>query len=132
MTLLAALVALLFRYTREEDIVVATAVNGRLQAWTRTLIGFFSNILVLRTDVSGEPTFRELLDRVFRTAFEAFYHQELPFQKVVSELNPERVLSNSPLFQVMLVLQDYPFPSVEMPGLSLEFWTSTQEQPSLI
>ena len=120
MTLLAALVALLFRYTREEDVIVATAVNGRLQAWTRTLIGFFSNILVLRTDVSGEPTFRELLDRVFRTAFEAFYHQELPFQNVVNELNPERVLSNSPLFQVMLVLQDYPLPAVEMPGLSVE------------
>ena len=119
-TLLAALVALLYRYTREEDIVVGTAVAGRLQARTRTLIGCFANILVLRTDVSGEPTFRELLDRVFRTAFEAFYHQELPFQNVVSELNPERVLSNSPLFQVMFVLHDFPVPSVEMPGLSVE------------
>jgi len=119
-TLLAALVALLYRYTRDEDIVVATVVAGRLQARSRTLIGCFTNILVLRTDVSGEPTFRELLDRVFRTAFEAFYHQELPFQNVVSELNPERALSTSPLFQVMLVLHDYPLPSVEMPGLSVE------------
>jgi amino acid adenylation domain-containing protein len=120
-TLLAALVSLLYRYTRDEDIVVAAAVNGRLQACTRTLIGFFANILVLRADVSGEPTFRELLDRVFRTSFEAFYHHEFPFQSVVRELKPDRISSNTPLFQVMLVLQDSLFPSVEMSGLSVEF-----------
>ena len=72
------------------------------------------------TDVSGEPTFRGLLDRVFRTAFEAFYHQELPFQYVVSETDPERVLSSSGLPQVMLVLHDFPFPSVDTPELSVE------------
>ena len=84
------------------------------------MIGCFSNILVLRTDVSGETTFRELLDRLFRTAFEAFYHQELPFPNVVSQLNAEWVLSKSPLFQVMLILHDYPVPSVAIPGLSVE------------
>ena len=119
-TLLAALVTLVYRYTRATDVTVGTAVAGRLQASTRTLIGCFSNILVLRSDVSGEPTFRELLDRLFRTAFEAFYHQELPFQNVVSQLNTERVLSKSPLFQVMLILHDYPVPLVAMPGLSVE------------
>ena len=119
-TLLAALVALLYRYTREEDILVAAAVAGRLQASTRALIGCFASILVLRTDVSGEPTFRGLLDRVFRTAFEAFYHQEFPFQNVMSGLGPEQALSSSRPLQVMFALHDYPVPSVKLPGLSVE------------
>ena len=120
MTLLAALVALLYRYTREEDIVVATAVAGRLRAWTRPLIGCFADILMMRTHVSGDPTFRGLLGHVFRTAFEAFYHQELPFQYVMGEMDPERGLSRSRVPQVMLALHDYLVPSVDIPELSVE------------
>jgi amino acid adenylation domain-containing protein len=119
-TLLAGLVALLYRYTREEDILVATAVSGRSGAWTRSVIGSFANLLFLRTDVSGRPTFRQLLDRVFRTTFEALYHQEVPLQDVVSELNPGRIRSGSSLTQVMLALHNFPVPSVKLPGLSVE------------
>jgi hypothetical protein len=119
-TLLTGLVALLYRYTGEEDVLVATAVSGRTGAGTRSVIGSFANLLFLRTDVSGRPTFRQLLDRVFRTTFEALYHQEFPFEDVVSELNPGRVLSGSSLSQVMLTLHDFPVPSVELPGLSVE------------
>ena len=119
-TLLAGLVALLYRYTCEEDILVATAVSGRSGVGTRSVMGSFANLLLLRTDVSGRPTFRQLLDRVFRTTFEALYHQEYPLQDVVSELNPSRVPSGSSLIQVMLALHDFPVPSVELPALSVE------------
>ena len=120
MTLLAALAALLQRYTGQTDIVVAAPTAGRVSANTRGLIGNFINTLVLRTDVSGEPTFRELIARARRTALDAYSHQELPFNTLVSALNPERDATGASLLQVMLVLQNNPSPAMAMPGLTTE------------
>jgi len=119
MTLLAAFQTLLHRYTGLDDIVVGSPIAGRKQVETEELIGFFVNTLVLRTNLSGEPTFRELLRRVREVALKAYDHQDLPFEKLVEELHPERNLSHSPLFQVMFVLQNTPKQVLELPGLSL-------------
>ena len=120
MVLLAALAALLYRYTGQSDIVIGTPTAGRMSVQTRALLGVFINTLVLRTDLSGEPSFRELITRARRTALEAFSHQELPFHSLVSAVNPERDSSGSSLLQVMLVLQTIPLPDVELPGLTVE------------
>jgi amino acid adenylation domain-containing protein/non-ribosomal peptide synthase protein (TIGR01720 family) len=119
MTLLAAFQTLLHRYTRQQDIVVGTDLAGRNQPEVENLIGFFVNMLALRTDFSGNPTFRELLRRVRRTALEAYSHQDLPFEKLVAALQLERDLSRFPVFQVVLVLQNEPSHALELPGLSL-------------
>lgn len=105
-TVLAAFKALLARYTNQTDIVVGTPVANRGQAETEGLIGFFLNTLVLRTDFFGDPTFAELLGRVRETALGAYAHQEIPFEKLVEELQPRRDLSHSPFFQVMFVLEN--------------------------
>ncbi|MFL6257618.1 MAG: amino acid adenylation domain-containing protein, partial [Pyrinomonadaceae bacterium] len=105
MTLLAAFQTLLQRYTGQTDIVVGTPVAGRSRTEVERLIGVFINTLVMRADFSGDPTFRELLKRVREAALGAYAHQELPFEKLVEELQPVRDLSRSPLFQVMFVLQ---------------------------
>ncbi|MFG2803951.1 condensation domain-containing protein, partial [Streptomyces pseudovenezuelae] len=101
MTLLAAFDILLGRYTGSEDIVVGTPVANRNRAETENLIGFFVNTLVMRTDLSGDPTFRELLERVRETALGAYAHQDLPFEHLVDELVTERDRSRTPLFQVL-------------------------------
>lgn len=106
MTVLAAFKALLARYTNQTDILVGTPVANRSQAETEGLIGFFLNTLVLRTDFSGDPTFAELLGRVRETALGAYAHQEVPFEKLVEELQPRRDMSHSPFFQVMFVLEN--------------------------
>ncbi|MEG4490497.1 amino acid adenylation domain-containing protein [Microcoleus sp. D3_18_C4] len=119
MTLLAALQTLLYRYTNQEDIVVGTDLANRTQVETEALIGFFVNILVLRTDMRGNPTFRQLLDRVREVTLKAYTHQDLPFDKLVEELRPDRTLSQTPLFQVLFVMQNAPMPALEMAGLTL-------------
>ncbi|MGW7276270.1 condensation domain-containing protein, partial [Streptomyces sp. NPDC054864] len=106
MTLFAAYSALLHRYTRQTDVAVGTVVANRGRAEFEGLIGFFANTLVLRTDLSGDPTFPELLAQVKRRALEAYEHQDVPFEAVVDALRLERSLSHSPVFQNMFVLQE--------------------------
>ena len=118
-TLLAAFQALLHRYTAQEDIVVGTPIAGRNRIEVENLIGFFVNTLVLRTDFSGNPTFHELLGRVREVTFGAYAHQDLPFEKLVEELQPERTLGNSPLFQVTFRFQNLTKETFELPGLSV-------------
>ncbi|WP_394827289.1 amino acid adenylation domain-containing protein [Pendulispora albinea] len=119
MVLLAALKALLSRYTRQDDIVVGTLVAGRDRAEIEPLIGFFVNQLVLRTDLSGEPTVRELLSRIKATTLDAYAHQDLPFEALVQTLAPRHDLRRAPLFQTRLVLQDAAPPSLGVPGISM-------------
>jgi amino acid adenylation domain-containing protein len=118
MTLLASFKILLSRYARRDDIVVGTPVAGRHQVELERLIGFFANTLVLRTDLSGDPTFCEFLDRVREVALEAYGHQDLPFEKLVEKLHPARNLSHNPIFQVLFALQNTPARTFELPGLS--------------
>ncbi|MCI0387273.1 MAG: condensation domain-containing protein, partial [Acidobacteria bacterium] len=108
MTLLAAFQTLLHRYTSQDDISVGTPIANRNWADIEGLIGCFINTLVMRTDLSGDPSFRELLSRVRNVAIDAYAHQDLPFEKLVEELNPERDMSHPSLFQVMLILQNVP------------------------
>src|SRR5207302_4371328 len=119
MTLLAAFQALLYRYTKQEDIVVGSPVAGRSMLETENLIGAFVNTLVFRGDAAGNPSFREFLARVRETVLGAFSHQDLPFEKLVEELNPERKIDRSPLFQVMFAMQNAPEPNLSVVGLKL-------------
>jgi amino acid adenylation domain-containing protein len=127
MTLLAAFQTLLHRYTNQTDILVGTGIANRNRAEIESLIGFFVNTLVLRTDFGGRPTFRELLRRVRDLTLGAYAHQDLPFERVVEELQPARDLSRNPVFQVSFALQNAPMQELELPGLSLR----TQEFESL-
>jgi aspartate racemase len=106
MTLLSAFQALLHRYTGQDDIVVGSPIVNRSRVEVEGVIGFFANTLVLRADMSGDPTFLELLGRVRQVTLGAYAHQDLPFEKLVEELNPQRDLSHTPLFQVMFALQN--------------------------
>ncbi len=119
MTLLAALNVLLHRYSGQEDIVVGMPIANRTQEELEGLIGFFANTLALRTDLSGDPTFSELLMRVRDVALEAYSHQDLPFEKLVAELQPARSLSYSPIFQVAFAFQNAPRSRFELPGLEV-------------
>src|SRR5262249_41386465 len=106
------------RYTGQEDICVGTPIANRTRAETEGLIGFFVNTLALRTDLAGDPAFRELLARVRETALGAYAHQDLPFEMLVQTLRPERDLSHSPLFQVMFILQNAPLKVPKIAGLT--------------
>ncbi|MBA3439856.1 MAG: amino acid adenylation domain-containing protein, partial [Pyrinomonadaceae bacterium] len=119
MTLVATFQTFLYRYTNQTDIIVGTDVANRNRAEVEDLIGFFLNHLVLRTDMSGDPTFKELLSRVKEVALGAYEHQEVPFDKLVEALRPERSLSYTPLFQVLFVLQNAPVAPLKLPGLTL-------------
>jgi len=116
MTMVAVFQILLHRYTQQDDIVIGSPVSGRDRIETEGLIGCFINMLVLRVDLSGNPSFRELLGRVREVALEAYTHQDLPFEKLVEILQPERDLSREPLFQVMFALQNMILPSLDIPG----------------
>jgi len=119
MTLLAAFKTLLYRYTGEGDIIVGSPTANRNRPEIEGLIGFFVNTLVLRTYLGDNPSFRQLLLRVQEVTSGAFDHQDLPFEKLVEEMQPERSLSHTPLFQVMFVLQNAPMPPLELPELIL-------------
>jgi aspartate racemase len=113
---LAAFQVLLHRYTGQVDFAVGSPIAGRTRAELEGLIGFFVNTLVLRVNLSGNPTFTELLDRSRRVAWAAYAHQDVPFERLVEKLKPERDLSRNPLFQVMLAYQNAPRSSIELPG----------------
>ncbi|MCP3105513.1 amino acid adenylation domain-containing protein, partial [Myxococcus sp. K15C18031901] len=119
MLLLAAFQLLLARYSGQEDIVVGSPIAGRRQAEVEGLIGFFVNTLVLRTQVEGEKSFKALLAQVKETTLGAYEHQDVPFEKLVEELQPARDLSRTPLFQALFVLQNTPMQEVRLPGLTL-------------
>ncbi|OKH20883.1 hypothetical protein NIES593_17295 [Hydrococcus rivularis NIES-593] len=120
MTLLAAFKTLLYRYTGQEDIIVGSPIANRNRQEIENLIGFFINTLVLRTHLSGNLSFLELLQRIREVTLEAYTHQDLPFEKLVSELQLERDTSRAPLFQVMFVLENAPMPPLELPDLIVQ------------
>ena len=117
MTLLAAFQVVLHRYTGQQDIAVGSPMANRTQPELENLIGFFVNTLVLRTHFTDNPSFQKLLRRVRATALDAYAHQQVPFEKLVEELHPQRTLSHSPLFQVMFSLQTLPPMGLELLGL---------------
>ena len=120
MLLLAAFEALLFRYTGTEDMLIGTPIANRTQTELEGLIGFFINTLALRSDLSGDPSFKDLLTRVRETILGAYTHQHLPFEKLVDELLPVRSLSHMPLCQVLFVLQNAPRSDKEADGLAIK------------
>ena len=124
MTLLSAFEVLLQRYSGQDDFAVGTPIAGRTRAELEGLIGFFVNTLILRVDLAGDPTFRDLLGRTRKVALEAYPHQDLPFEQLVTVLRPDRDPTRTPLFQVMFVLQNAPQPALEAPGLTLELLES--------
>ena len=119
MVLLAGLQALLSRYSGQDDLAVGSPIAGRNRSEVESLIGCFVNTQVMRGDLSGEPSFRELLSRVRETALAAFMHQDVPFEKLVEDLAPERSLAHTPLFQVVLVLQNAPLGNLDVQDLHL-------------
>ena len=120
MVLLTAFQTLLLRYTGQSDLAVGAPIAGRTRTETEDLVGCFINTLVLRTDLSGSPAFREALARTRRVCLEAYAHQEVPFESLVQELRTVPDLSRSPLIQVMLVLQNAPRPGAAFAGLQCE------------
>jgi amino acid adenylation domain-containing protein len=135
MTLLAAFKVLLYRYTGQGDLVVGSPIANRPQTETEGLIGFFLNNLALRTDLSGNPTFQEVLGRVRQTALDAYAHQDVPFEKLIEELKPERDLSRTTIFQVYFNLFNFAdeikLPGSPARGISFfEAWTQSDENLS--
>ncbi|HEV7518181.1 MAG TPA: AMP-binding protein, partial [Thermoanaerobaculia bacterium] len=120
MLLLAGLAALLGRWSGQEDLVVGSPIANRTHREIEGLIGLFINTLALRTDLAGDPTPRALVARVREVTLAAYGHQDLPFEKLVEALQPERSLAHAPVFQVLLVLQNTPRQALRLPGLILE------------
>jgi amino acid adenylation domain-containing protein/non-ribosomal peptide synthase protein (TIGR01720 family) len=129
MTLLAALQVTLGKHAGQRDIAVGTAVANRNRSEVEGLIGFFVNTLVMRTQLKTDWTYAELLQQVRGVALDAYQHQDVPFEKLVEELQPERDLSRSPLFQVMLVLQNIRQQELRLPGIRLSGFTPAVEAP---
>ena len=127
MALLAAFQILLAGYSGQQDIVVGTPIANRTRAEVEPLIGFFINTLVMRTDLAGQPTYREVIRQVRDRSLEAYSHQEVPFEQVVEAVQPERDLSRSPLFQVMFALQNTPQGALQFAGLRLEAFALENE-----
>ncbi|MBW4569115.1 MAG: amino acid adenylation domain-containing protein [Tolypothrix carrinoi HA7290-LM1] len=127
MTLLAAFQAQLYRYTSQEDICIGSPIANRNHADIERLIGFFVNTLVFRTDLSGNPSFLELLNRVRQVCVGAYAHADLPFDRLVGELHPERNLSHTPLFQVTFALQEDTKKDLVLPGLTLKWLQNHSE-----
>ncbi|MBO1348050.1 MAG: amino acid adenylation domain-containing protein [Hormoscilla sp. GUM202] len=121
MTLFAAFSTLLYRYSGQEDIVVGTPIANRNRREIEGLIGFFVNTLALRSGFEGNPSFVELLHRVRQTSLDAYNNQDLPFEQLVSALQPERSLSHSPIFQVMFALQNAPMEPLDLPGVTFKW-----------
>ena len=119
MTLLAGAQALFHRLAGQDDVVVGSPIAGRRQAETEPLIGFFLNLLALRTDLSGDPGFRELVARVREVTLGAYAHQDLPFEALLAHLQPERDLARTPLFQVLFNMLNLPEGDLRLPGLEL-------------
>ncbi|WP_413206152.1 amino acid adenylation domain-containing protein [Rhodospirillum sp. A1_3_36] len=119
MTLLAGFGILLARLSGSDDLVVGSPIANRGQRELEALVGFFVNTLPLRLDLSGQPSVREVLSRVRRTALDAYDHQDVPFENIVETLQPERSLGHTPIFQVMFVLQNAPMADLEMADLTL-------------
>jgi amino acid adenylation domain-containing protein len=119
MVLLAGFDLLIHRLSGREDVVVGSPIAGRMHGGVEELIGFFVNTMALRTDLAGDPTFRELVRRVRETTLEAYAHQDLPFERVVEAVRPDRTLSHNPIFQVAFALQNVAMEPAELPGLTL-------------
>ncbi|HET7624546.1 MAG TPA: amino acid adenylation domain-containing protein [Verrucomicrobiae bacterium] len=119
MTLLAAFQTLLHRYIGRDDIIVGSPVAGRTRASVENLVGMFVNMIVLRANLKGEPTFSEFLRRVQSNVLEALAHQEMPFEKLVEELQPQRSASHSPIIQVMFAFQDELSDNLQLPGVAI-------------
>ena len=119
MTLLAAFQVLLYRYTGQEDLLIGTPIAGRTRPELEHLLGCFVNTLVLRTNMAGHPSFSTLLKRVRQITLGAYDHQDLPFEKLVEDLQPERSLSHNPLFQVMFIMQNMPLTAQELAGITI-------------
>jgi amino acid adenylation domain-containing protein len=120
MVLLAAFQTLLYRYSGQDDIAVGTPIAGRSSSAVEKLIGFFINTLVLRVDLSGAPSFLELLHRTKEVTLEAYAHQDVPFEKLVEVLSPERNLGSTPLFQAMIVLVNVPPSNLRLGAAELQ------------
>ncbi|MDJ0840406.1 MAG: non-ribosomal peptide synthase/polyketide synthase, partial [Acidobacteriota bacterium] len=120
MALDAAFVTMLARYSGRDDVLIGTPGANRNHAEVEGLIGFFVNTLVLRHDLSGDLNFRQLLERVRHTALDAFSHGDVPFERLVEAVNPERDLSHSPLFQIMFILQNTPEGRLNLPGVTVD------------
>jgi acyl carrier protein len=120
MTLLAAFQVLLHRYTGQPNILVGSPHANRNRDELETMIGFCNNMLVLHGEMTGDPTFRELIQQVRSTTLQAYEHQEIPFERLVEEFQPSQTMSRSPIFQVMFALQNAPLPVVTLEGLTMQ------------
>jgi amino acid adenylation domain-containing protein len=129
MTLLAAFSVLLHRYSGQVDLLIGTPVSNRTLKQIENLIGFFVNTLVIRVDLSGQPSFREVMQRVRKVTLEAYTYQNMPFEQLVQELQPERHLTHSPITQILFGLQNASTPSLELPGLNVSILERRDRTP---